>query len=105
MNSVDKTCGPKSISSVVRDGGIPVVLLVILGQVVLGITHFEEVVEFFTSEWIVSILFDVHSLTLWLLDVPEDVVWNSIKDLGLSCSSQRVLVSVFEILNIVVFLV
>jgi hypothetical protein len=53
-------------------------------DVAFGLTHFEEVIELFSSEWIVSILSKYLSFRLWLLDIPENVIGDGGEDLGLS---------------------
>ena len=55
---------------------VEVLLFVLLVQVLFGGSHLEEVLEFSTSEWVVSIGSDVRLFHLWGLDVPEYVLWN-----------------------------
>jgi hypothetical protein len=53
-------------------------------NVFFGVSHFEEVVEFSASEWVVSI----HSYNALLLlrsfDIPENVAWNIVENFSFS---------------------
>lgn len=56
-------------------------MVVSLIKVLLGVTHFEEVVVLPASERIVSVGSLKARVLLWLLDVPEDMVRNGLEDL------------------------
>ena len=69
------------------------------------VAHLEEVVVFSASEWVVFIGSEQVACSLGGLDVPEDVIGNGCEDLLLGCGFEARLVGVFEILDVVVFLV
>jgi hypothetical protein len=63
----------------------------------LGGTHFEEVLVLTTSEVVVPVHSVDWGLLLWSLDIPENVIWNGVEDLFLSCSLHAALVGVSKI--------
>jgi len=77
---------------------------VCLVEVSLGIAHLEEVSILATSAWVVPAFALLLAWLQWLLDVPEGMVWDSGKDLGLEGLAETEPVSVFEIFHVVVLL-
>ena len=73
-------------------------------HVLLWIAHFEEVSVLSTSEGVVFVYWDEILLFERLFDVPEDVVWNGCKNLVLGGCLERVFISIFNVLDIVIFL-
>jgi len=94
----------RSESLVVVDSLVCVGVSVLVSLVVLPFYQLEVVVELFSSERIVSILLHNFSCLIWLLDVPEEVVWDCSDDLSLQRLGQGLLVSFLEIFNEVVLL-
>lgn len=74
-------------------------------EVLLGVSHVEEVRVLSSSEWVVRVSTEEWSLDLWRLDVPEHPVWDVVEDLLLSARSQRPVVTLLKVLNEVVVLV
>ena len=73
-------------------------------DIAFEIAHLKEVLELFSSEWVVSILPHCLRFLLWLLDIPENVVWKSSENLLLSSLRQTVSVGVLKVLYIVVLI-
>jgi hypothetical protein len=66
-------------------------------HVLLGGSHVEEVLEFSSSELVVSILSNERLLLLRSLDIPEIVVWNSFQDFLLSGALQTAVIGRLKI--------
>lgn len=85
------------------DGIVEIVPVVLSVEIFLGVAHVEEVVEFSSSGWVVSVCAQNWSFLLWSLDVPEYVVWDGGEDLFFSCCLEAVAVGIFQIADVVIF--
>jgi hypothetical protein len=70
-----------SVSLEVCDSIVSVFFFLLLFEIFFEIAHLKEVLEFLSSEWVVSIFpGELRPSELWFLNVPENVVWNSIEN-------------------------
>ena len=88
----------KSVAAVERDRVGDVALLLLAIEVLLSVTHFEEVVVLAATVLIVPILTEEARLLQRPLDVPEIVSWDGLEDSFLLRLAQRALVGLFEVL-------
>ena len=87
----------KSVAAVERDRVGNVALLLLAIEVLLSVTHFEEVVVLAAAVLIVPIFTEEARLLQRPLDVPEVVSGDGLEDSFLLRLSQRALVGLFEI--------
>ena len=64
-----------------RNTVINIVSKMLSFKILFSITHFEEVVVFSASEWIVSIQTNSWIFLQWFLNIPEEVLRNTVENL------------------------
>ena len=89
----------KSVATVERDRVGDVALLLLAIEVLLSVTHFEEVIVLAATVLIVAILTEEARLLQRPLDVPEVVSGDGLEDSFLLRLAQRALVGLFEVLS------
>lgn len=62
------------------DGVVEVSLMIGFIEIFFGIAHLEEVAVLPASERVVPVLALEGSIELWLLNVPESMVWDCLED-------------------------